>query len=233
MMTFIKKLKAEDSNKVKYIQLDNADENLGLKSKIEAEGLSVKLEFTSPETPEQNGQVERSFMTLWGRVRAMLNRSGVPQELREKLWAECASTATKLSDFISKKNGKSAFFEYYGEEPGYTNKLRLFGELGTKLLKLYGSPDKLSKKDSHCMFVGFAEGHPQDTYRVLDLKTQGVMLIRNVRWSGKTIGEFFDSKNQKIMEGTDLESSEEEEINLPELKTHNVQKHLLRSRLTT
>jgi hypothetical protein len=50
------------------------------------------------------------------------------------------------------------------------------------------------------------------------------MSIRNVRWSGKPFGEFFDSKNQKIMEGTDLESSEEEEITLPELKTHNVQK---------
>jgi hypothetical protein len=50
------------------------------------------------------------------------------------------------------------------------------------------------------------------------------MLTRNVRWSGKKFGEFFDSKNQKIMEGTNLESSEEEEINLPELKTHNVQR---------
>jgi hypothetical protein len=171
MMTFIKKLKAEDSNKVKYIQLDNEGEYLGLKSKIEAEGLSIKLEFTSPETPEQNGQVERSFATLWGRVRAMLTRAGVPQELREKLWAECASTATKLSNIIPKKNGKSALFEYYGEEPGYTNELRLFGEIGTKLSKLYGLPDKLSNKGSHCMFVGFAEDHPRDTYRVLDLKT--------------------------------------------------------------
>jgi hypothetical protein len=94
----------------------------------------------------------------------MLNRSGFPQELREKLLAECASTATRLSNIISKKNGKSAYFEYYGEEPGYSNKLRLFGEIGTKLSKLYGLPDKLSNKGSHCMLVGFTEDHPQDTY---------------------------------------------------------------------
>jgi hypothetical protein len=125
---------------------------------------SLKLEFTSPETPEQNGQVERSFATLWGRVRAMLNRSGVPQELREKLWAECASTATRLSNIISKKNGMSAYFEHYGEEPGYTNELRLFGEIATKLSKLYGLPDKLSNKSSHCLFVGFIENQPHDTY---------------------------------------------------------------------
>jgi hypothetical protein len=35
MMTFIRKLKAEDNNKVKYIRLDNAGENLGLKMRIE------------------------------------------------------------------------------------------------------------------------------------------------------------------------------------------------------
>jgi hypothetical protein len=94
----------------------------------------------------------------------MLNRSGVPQELREKLWTELASTATRLSNIISKKNGKSAYFDYYEEEPGYTNELRLFGEIGTRLSKLYGLPDKLSNKGSHCMFVGFSEDHPQDTY---------------------------------------------------------------------
>jgi hypothetical protein len=70
----------------------------------------------------------------------MLNRSGVPQELREKIWAGCASTATKLSNIISKKSGKSAYFEFHGEEPGYTNEFRLFGESGTKLKKLYGLP---------------------------------------------------------------------------------------------
>jgi hypothetical protein len=53
--------------------------------RIEAEGISVQLEFTSPETPEQNGHVERSFTYLWGRFRAMLNRSGFPQELREEI----------------------------------------------------------------------------------------------------------------------------------------------------
>jgi hypothetical protein len=139
--------------------MDNAGENLILKSRIEAEGLSIKTEFTSPETPEQNGQVERSFATLWGRVREMLNRLGVPQELREKLWAECASTATRLSNIISKKNGKSAYFEYYGEEPGYNNELRLFGEIRTKLTKIYGLPDRLSNKGSHSLFVGFTDDH--------------------------------------------------------------------------
>jgi hypothetical protein len=56
------------------------------------------------------------------------------------------------------------------------------------------------------------------------LKNSGSQLTKNVRWSGKTFGEFFQSENQKIMEGTDLGSSEEEDISLPELKTYSVQK---------
>jgi hypothetical protein len=107
MIKFIKTMKAKNPENVKFIRLDNAGENLGLKSRIELEGLNVKMEYTSPETPEQNGQVERSFATLWGKVRSMLNRSGVTQELREKLWAECASTATKLNNLVSKKDGKA------------------------------------------------------------------------------------------------------------------------------
>jgi hypothetical protein len=39
MMTFMRKLKAEDTNKVKYIRLDNAVENFGLKTRIEDEYL--------------------------------------------------------------------------------------------------------------------------------------------------------------------------------------------------
>jgi hypothetical protein len=87
----------------------------------------------------------------------MLNRSGVPQELREKPWAECSSTATKLSNIISKKNGKSAYFDFHGEEPGYTNKLRLFGEIGIKPTKLYGLPDKLCdlQKITHMTLTGY------------------------------------------------------------------------------
>ena len=53
MMVFIKGLKAKDPKNVKFVRLDNAGENLGLKSRIEAEGLDIQLEFTSPETPNK------------------------------------------------------------------------------------------------------------------------------------------------------------------------------------
>jgi hypothetical protein len=39
--------------------MDNSRENIGLKNKLEKEGIEVQFELTSPNTPEQNGQVER------------------------------------------------------------------------------------------------------------------------------------------------------------------------------
>jgi hypothetical protein len=83
MMVFTKTLKARDPENVKVTRLDNGGENLDLKAHLETECINTTLEFTTPETPEQNGQVERSIAALWGRVRAMLNCSGVPQEKRQ------------------------------------------------------------------------------------------------------------------------------------------------------
>jgi hypothetical protein len=70
------------------------------------------------------------------------------------LWAECASTATKLSNSILRKNRKSAHLDFYGEDPGYTKEIRNFGEIGTKLTKLNEPPDKQSNKGTHCFSCG-------------------------------------------------------------------------------
>jgi hypothetical protein len=72
--------------------------------------------------------------------------------------------------------------------------------------------------------VGFAEEHPHDIYRVLDLKTQGVMLTRDLRWSGKIFDEFFHTGSSKIMDGIELESSDEKEIILQKSTEAHVQK---------
>jgi hypothetical protein len=218
MMNFIKGLKAKDPKNVRFIWLDNAGENLGLRG----EGIETNLEFSSPETPEQNGQVERSFATLFGRVRAIFNCSG---ELWDKLWVECASTANKLSNIMYRKDGLSPYQRFYGKEAKLSNNLKIFGVIGIKKSKLYGLPEKLANKRNYCLFLGYPEDHPADTYRVLDLKNMIVMLSQNVRWLSKTYGEFFNTNSEKIKENTDLESSDEEEIrfeNCPEISTEQV-----------
>ena len=58
---------------VKFIRMDNAGENTKLRNRTKKEEMNVNIEFTSPNTPQFNEQIERSFVTLWGRAQAMLN----------------------------------------------------------------------------------------------------------------------------------------------------------------
>jgi hypothetical protein len=116
VIEFIKKLKINRPGSAIFLRMDNAKENMTLKSNLEKEGIDIHVKFTSPNTPQQNGQVERSFATLWGRVRSMLNDSGVPEELRNKLWAECALTATKLSNITLRRNKGNPFELFHGRK---------------------------------------------------------------------------------------------------------------------
>jgi hypothetical protein len=42
-----------------------------------AKGYNVKLEFSGPRTPQQNGKVERKFQAFYDRIRAILNNAGL------------------------------------------------------------------------------------------------------------------------------------------------------------
>ena len=52
-----------------------------------------------------------------GKMRAMLNGGAVPEEMSEKLWAECASPATKLNNLIAKGKGKSPYEFFHEKRP--------------------------------------------------------------------------------------------------------------------
>jgi hypothetical protein len=93
--------------------MDNTKENVALKTKLAKEGTEIHVELTNTNTSQQNGQVERSFATLSGRVRSMLNDSGVPKDLRNKLWVECALTATNLRSITSRRNIGSPYELFY------------------------------------------------------------------------------------------------------------------------
>ena len=65
--------------------------------------LGLQFEFSGPRTPQRNGKVERKFRTLYGRIRAMFNDSGIVDEIQHGLWAECASTASFYENRIVNK----------------------------------------------------------------------------------------------------------------------------------
>ncbi|MCP4746673.1 MAG: transposase family protein, partial [Desulfobacteraceae bacterium] len=83
----IKELKTKYSILVKIIGLDNSGENNALEKLCKQEGLGIKFKYTAPGTPQQNGQVERKFQTLYGRLRLSLLGSGVKGAFKKRLWA--------------------------------------------------------------------------------------------------------------------------------------------------
>lgn len=85
---------------VKYIRCDNSGENIAFQKFCEAKYAEIKFELTSPGTPQQNGQVERKFATLFSKDRATLHAAKLPIDLRRGLWAESAVHVTELENIL-------------------------------------------------------------------------------------------------------------------------------------
>ena len=52
---------------------NNAGENIKFKEKLVEIGKKINIEFLAPNTPQQNGIVERAFATLYDRVQTIMN----------------------------------------------------------------------------------------------------------------------------------------------------------------
>ena len=130
MVKFAKQLKAANYP-IKYIRLDNAGENKKFEELSKDHDLNLTFEYTTTQTPQYNGIVERAFATLYGRTRAMLNEAQLYKKERMGLWAEAANTATLLDNITVNETKKtSPYKEFFGEEPKLIERLRTFGEKG-------------------------------------------------------------------------------------------------------
>ena len=95
---------------VKIIRCDNAGENKVLERESDKNELGIIFEYTAPGTPpQQNGVVERAFVTVMGRARAMMNHAGFTMTKRQQLWCEAAQTAALLDNILVQDRAKSLF----------------------------------------------------------------------------------------------------------------------------
>ena len=94
-------------SQVKIIRCDNTGENRVLERESDKNELGIIFEFTAPGTPQQNGGVERAFVTVMGRARAMMNDAGFTMAKRQQLWCEAAPTATLLDNILVQDSAKS------------------------------------------------------------------------------------------------------------------------------
>ena len=64
VLDFISNLNTENDKSRRCLRLENAGENLKLSRKIKKMGLETNHASTAPETPHQNGMIEKIFATL-------------------------------------------------------------------------------------------------------------------------------------------------------------------------
>ena len=130
IIDWIKALKARHKIQVKIIRCDNAGENKVLERESDKNELGTIFEYTAPGTPQQNGVVERAFLTVMGRARAMMNHAGFTMAKRQQLWCEAAQTATMLDNILVQESAKSPpFTQFFGVDAKYAKHLRVFGEM--------------------------------------------------------------------------------------------------------
>jgi hypothetical protein len=95
----------------RFIRCDNSGKRMMMKNYPEIKSFGVMFEFSGPRTLQRNEKVERKFQILHGRIRSMLNGSGLECELRDKIWAECVMNVTYLSKITSTKSSLKCPFE--------------------------------------------------------------------------------------------------------------------------
>ena len=111
--------------------MDNAGENKMLARHCDQNEMGIKFEYTAPGTLQQNRVVERVFVTLIGRGRAMINHARFTVKKRQEMWCEAAQTVTMLENvLVQEKGGKPPHTKFYGDDPKYAKYLRTSGEIG-------------------------------------------------------------------------------------------------------
>ena len=212
-------LKSKNGYNVLFIRCDKAGENKTAQQELKRIAPSIKFEYTAPDTPQQNGRVERKFATLYGRVRAMLNRGQLPNKIRHKLWAEAANMANHAENMSLKPTKESpSYKQFYKVDAKEIWSLRRFGEIGIAKK----GPDiqsKIANPGIAVMYLGHASEHGQEVYRLLNLDTKRVVMSRDVRWLDQNYTNY--RKSQGLWDPNDEDdpddvSDEEYEENVVE-----------------
>ena len=111
------------------IRCDNAGENTRHDQDL-AKDYGLRMEYTSPYTPQMNGVVERRFAVLKLRSQAMLNQADLSPALRNKLWTEAARCANLIENITSSgKQAETPYELFVGKSSALYDHLKEFGRI--------------------------------------------------------------------------------------------------------
>ena len=183
IIDWIKALIARHKIQVKIIRCDNVGENKFLGRESDKNELGIIFEYTAPGAPQQNGVVERAFVTVIGRASAMMNHAGFTMAKKQQLWCEAAQTAKMLDNILVQDSVKSPpFTQFFGVDAKYAKHLRRFGEMcvvadtDNKVGRT-----KIDARGKISLFFGYSTHHAGDVYRLQNPKTSRVIHSRDLK----------------------------------------------------
>ncbi|KAK8936281.1 hypothetical protein KSP39_PZI013961 [Platanthera zijinensis] len=140
----------------------------------------IHRELTCPQTPEQNGVVERRNRTIMERVRAMLLHHKVPPEF----WGEAAHTAVYVLNRSPTRSleNMTPYEAWYKRKPSVSH-LRIFGCTAYRHIPKEGRK-KLDTKAEKGVFLGYSQ-HSKG-YRFYNPTTQKLQISRDIIFDEKT-----------------------------------------------
>ena len=147
----------------------------------------------------------------------MMRHANLPVKMCYKLCKEAFNTATKLDNLITVQvDGKvKTRYEHFGE---LARMLRTWGKAGVVMT---GKDGKTGDQGCTCIFVGYADNHDADCYRMYNPETQ-VSETRDVTWLKRMYYTTARADLNNVEPGIilELESSDENE-NVNENTTDN------------
>jgi len=137
-------------------------------------GEGIKHEFSSPITPQQNGEVKRKNRTLQESARVMLHAKHLPYHL----WAEAMNTTCHVHNRVTLRAGTATtLYDLWKERKPTIKYFHVFGS------KCYILADrdyrrKMDPKSDEGILLGYSTNNR--AYRVYNNRTQVVMESINV-----------------------------------------------------
>ena len=162
---------------VKYLRCDNAGENAKQLQDL-CTSFGIELEFTAPYTPQQNGVVERAFVTLRNRGMAMMLDARLTDEMQNKLWGEAVYHASNVTNnILPMRRDTSPNVLFFGERRRFPELIE-WGRVGYVTIRSRYVA-KFQPKATKMVYVGMTTNHPTGAHRMYNPETNNVIVSQD------------------------------------------------------
>lgn len=164
---------AKFGKRISRLRCDNGGEYVGREFRRFCKQKGIKIEYTVPYSPEQNGVSERMNRTLVEKVRSMLEDCGIGKEF----WGPAIQTAAFLvnrSPASAIGQRKTPYEVWEGRRPNVRG-LRAFGAA----VHVHIPKERRRKLDAKS-WKGIFVGYAPCGYRVWDPKQKKIVVVRDV-----------------------------------------------------